>query len=96
MSHQNQPMVDYIFGVTHPHHWHSLNIQQNPDHYSIMRRFGSNATTLLQEKFGAGVYFNPYVEIDGMVSDLVGKSLQQLEKPAKKNFNNRCIDIFRS
>lgn len=60
-------MVDYIFGVTHPHHWHSLNIQQNPHHYSIMRRFGSNATTLLQDKVGAGVYFNPYVEVDGMV-----------------------------
>jgi translocator assembly and maintenance protein 41 len=60
-------MVDYIFGVTHPHHWHSLNIQQNPHHYSMMRRFGSNATTLLQDKVGAGVYFNPYVEVDGMV-----------------------------
>ena len=60
-------MVDFIFGVTHPHHWHSLNIQQNPHHYSVVRRFGSNFTTLLQEKVGAGVYFNPYVEIDGMV-----------------------------
>ncbi|KAH8553362.1 mitochondrial matrix Mmp37-domain-containing protein [Umbelopsis sp. PMI_123] len=64
---KNQPMVDFIFGVTHPHHWHSLNIQQNPHHYSAVRRFGSNFTTLVQDKIGAGVYFNPYVEIDGMV-----------------------------
>jgi translocator assembly and maintenance protein 41 len=62
-------MVDYIFGVTHPHHWHSLNIQQNPHHYSMVQRFGSNATALLQENFGAGVYFNPYVEVNGMVSE---------------------------
>jgi hypothetical protein len=61
-------MVDYIFGVTHPHHWHSLNIQQNPHHYSVVKRFGSNVTTLLQEKVGAGVYFNPYVEVNGVVS----------------------------
>ncbi|KAJ2956262.1 hypothetical protein NQZ79_g7856 [Umbelopsis isabellina] len=64
---KNQPMVDFIFGVTHPHHWHSLNIQQNPHHYSVVRRFGSNVTTLLQEKVGAGVYFNPYVEVNGMM-----------------------------
>ncbi|GAB5589114.1 Mitochondrial translocator assembly and maintenance protein 41 [Umbelopsis nana] len=64
---KTQPMVDYIFGVTHPHHWHSLNIQQNPHHYSMVQRFGSNATALLQENFGAGVYFNPYVEVNGMM-----------------------------
>jgi translocator assembly and maintenance protein 41 len=76
-------MVDFIFGVTHPHHWHSLNIQQNPHHYSAVRRFGSNFTTLVQDKIGAGVYFNPYVEIDGMVranlADLCMKSMVRRE-----------------
>ncbi|KAI8081981.1 mitochondrial matrix Mmp37 [Gilbertella persicaria] len=59
-------MVDFIFGVSHPGHWHDLNIQQNPHHYSGMRRLGSSAVSFLQEKVGAGVYFNPYVEVNGM------------------------------
>jgi translocator assembly and maintenance protein 41 len=59
-------MVDFIFGVSHPGHWHDLNIQQNPHHYSSIRTLGSGAVSLLQEKVGAGVYFNPYVQINGM------------------------------
>jgi translocator assembly and maintenance protein 41 len=61
-------MVDFIFGVSHPDHWHALNMQQNPHHYSGIRRLGSGAVTMLQEKVGAGIYFNPYVTINGMVS----------------------------
>ncbi|KAI8375356.1 mitochondrial matrix Mmp37-domain-containing protein [Choanephora cucurbitarum] len=63
---KKKPMVDFIFGVSHPGHWHDLNIQQNPHHYSGLRRLGSGAISLLQEKVGAGVYFNPYVEVNGM------------------------------
>lgn len=59
-------MVDFIFGVSHPGHWHDLNMQQNPHHYSSIRMLGSGAVSLLQEKVGAGVYFNPYVEVNGM------------------------------
>jgi translocator assembly and maintenance protein 41 len=59
-------MVDFIFGVSHPEHWHSINIQQNPHHYSGLRFLGSGAVSLVQEKVGAGVYFNPYVTINGM------------------------------
>ncbi|CAO3657550.1 unnamed protein product [Mucor hiemalis] len=63
---KNKPMVDFIFGVSHPGHWHDLNMQQNPHHYSSIRMLGSGAVSLLQEKVGAGVYFNPYVEVNGM------------------------------
>ncbi|KAG2197992.1 hypothetical protein INT47_004959, partial [Mucor saturninus] len=63
---KKKPMVDFIFGVSHPGHWHALNIQQNPHHYSSVRWLGSGAVTLLQEKIGAGVYFNPYVQVNGM------------------------------
>lgn len=59
-------MVDFIFGVSHPEHWHSINLQQNPHHYSGMRFLGSGAISLLQEKMGAGIYFNPYVQINGI------------------------------
>ncbi|KAG0169410.1 Mitochondrial translocator assembly and maintenance protein 41 [Apophysomyces sp. BC1015] len=67
-GYQNQkPMLDFIFGVQHPGHWHALNIQQNPHHYSALKRLGSSAITALQQNIGAGIYFNPYVEIDGMM-----------------------------
>lgn len=32
-----------------------------------MRFLGSGAISYLQDSFGAGVYFNPYVEVNGMV-----------------------------
>ncbi|KAG0197317.1 Mitochondrial translocator assembly and maintenance protein 41 [Mortierella sp. GBA30] len=63
---KKKPMVDFIFGVSHPQHWHSLNIQANPHHYSMLGRLGSKAVATAQERFGAGVYFNPFVEINGM------------------------------
>jgi Phosphatidate cytidylyltransferase, mitochondrial len=61
-------MVDFIFGVSHTQHWHDLNLSQHPHHYSGMRYMGSGAISWLQDKSGAGVYFNPYVEMDGLVN----------------------------
>lgn len=58
--------TDLIFGVTYPEHWHSINMKYNPDHYSSLRYFGSGAVSKFQE-VGAGVYFNPFVEIDGQL-----------------------------
>lgn len=56
--------TDLIFGVTYPDHWHSINMKYNPDHYSTLRYFGSDVVSKVQE-IGAGVYFNPFVEIEG-------------------------------
>ncbi|SAM00576.1 hypothetical protein [Absidia glauca] len=64
---KKKPMMDFIFGVSHPGHWHALNMQQNPHHYSGLRMLGSNTVSKLQDNVGAGVYFNPYVEINGIV-----------------------------
>jgi translocator assembly and maintenance protein 41 len=60
-------MVDFIFAVSHPQHWHSLNLQANPHHYSFLGRLGSKVVSTVQDRYGAGVYFNPYVEVNGMV-----------------------------
>ncbi|KAG0288029.1 Mitochondrial translocator assembly and maintenance protein 41 [Linnemannia gamsii] len=38
----------------------------NPHHYSMLGKFGSKAIATTQERFGAGVYFNPFVEVNGM------------------------------
>lgn len=62
----SKPQIDMIFGVTHTEHWHSLNLKQNSHHYSGLRWLGSGAISFVQDQLGAGLYFNPYVEMDGM------------------------------
>ncbi|KAI5797684.1 mitochondrial matrix Mmp37 [Geopyxis carbonaria] len=62
-----RPMIDLIFGVTYTQHWHSLNMQQHSSHYSIIRQLGSGVVSNVQDKFGAGVYYNTYVDINGIL-----------------------------
>ncbi|EGG09083.1 uncharacterized protein MELLADRAFT_47559 [Melampsora larici-populina 98AG31] len=61
------PMLDFVFAVSHPSHWHSINLQQNPKHYSLpLRWLGSAPISWLQEKGpGAGVWFNVENEVNG-------------------------------
>ncbi|KAJ3180662.1 Mitochondrial translocator assembly and maintenance protein 41 [Geranomyces variabilis] len=63
---KDAPMVDFLFGVTHPEHWHSLNIRQNRHHYSALAYLGSKVVSNVQETMGAGLYFNPDVEVAGV------------------------------
>lgn len=58
-------MIDFIFGVSYSQHWHSLNLHQHRDHYSALGSLGSYAVSRVQDKWGAGVYFNPYVQVNG-------------------------------
>ena len=58
-------MIDFIFGVSFSQHWHSLNLQEHKDHYSSLGYLGSYAVSKIQDSLGAGVYFNPYVTING-------------------------------
>jgi mitochondrial translocator assembly and maintenance protein 41 len=60
-----QKMIDFIFGVSYSQHWHSLNLQQHRDHYSGLGSLGSYAVSRVQDAFGAGVYFNPYITVNG-------------------------------
>ncbi|POS85185.1 hypothetical protein EPUL_003760, partial [Erysiphe pulchra] len=60
-------MIDFVFGVSHTQHWHSLNLTQHRDHYSALGSLGSGAVSMVQDKFGAGVYFNPYVSVNGIM-----------------------------
>ncbi|KAG9228493.1 mitochondrial matrix Mmp37-domain-containing protein [Amylocarpus encephaloides] len=61
----NPKMIDFIFGVSYTQHWHSLNLHEHRDHYSALGSLGSGAVSAVQDKWGAGVYFNPYVTING-------------------------------
>lgn len=62
----NPKMIDFIFGVTHTQHWHSINMKQHRNHYSGIASLGSGAVSHVQN-WGAGVYFNPFVEVNGML-----------------------------
>lgn len=59
-------MIDFIFGVSHTQHWHSINMKQHRDHYSGIASLGSGLVSRVQD-WGAGVYFNPFIEMNGML-----------------------------
>ncbi|GAA5937928.1 putative phosphatidate cytidylyltransferase [Sporobolomyces koalae] len=63
----DKPLLDFVFAVSHPSHWHAINMQQHPEHYSgLMRLLGSNVVSWLQEKgLGAEVWFNVEVDVNG-------------------------------
>lgn len=58
-------MIDFIFGVSYTQHWHSLNLQQHRDHYSAVGSLGSSFVSRIQDNWGAGLYFNPYITVNG-------------------------------
>ena len=62
---QGGKIIDFIFGVSYTQHWHSLNLHQHRDHYSFLGSLGSGLVSWVQDKWGAGVYFNPYVTVNG-------------------------------
>jgi translocator assembly and maintenance protein 41 len=73
-------MIDFIFGVSHTQHWHSLNMRQHRDHYSSLATLGSGAVSYVQDKMGAGVYFNPYVIVNGILIKYGVVQMNTLEK----------------
>lgn len=60
-------IIDFIFGVSFTQHWHSLNITQHRDHYSFLGSLGSGVVSKVQDGFGAGAYFNPYITVNGLM-----------------------------
>ncbi|KAK8127802.1 hypothetical protein PG984_008910 [Apiospora sp. TS-2023a] len=73
-------MIDFIFGVTHTQHFHSLNMNQHRDHYSSLASLGSGAVSFVQDRMGAGVYFNTHVTVDGLLIKYGVVSLETLKK----------------
>jgi len=78
-------MIDFIFGVSYTQHWHSLNLQQHRDHYSALGSLGSGAVSAVQDKWGAGVYFNP-----SRFSEMIHESVSQ----TKSTFYQLCERLF--
>ncbi|KAI0755010.1 Mmp37-domain-containing protein [Daedaleopsis nitida] len=60
------PMLDFLFAVTHPHHWHSINMNQFPGHYPLgVRMLGSSFVARVEE-ISPGVWFNSMVTMNGV------------------------------
>ncbi|KIJ61099.1 hypothetical protein HYDPIDRAFT_177171 [Hydnomerulius pinastri MD-312] len=51
----DRPMLDFVFAVTHPDHWHSINMHQYPGHYPLHAR-----------EVGPGLWFNTFVPMHGV------------------------------
>lgn len=67
---QKKPMLDFIFAVSHPEHWHSINLAQNPSHYALhSRMLGSDFIGRVQNWGPAAVWFNPFVPVSGVVRE---------------------------
>ncbi|EME83428.1 uncharacterized protein MYCFIDRAFT_164608 [Pseudocercospora fijiensis CIRAD86] len=62
-------IIDFIFGVSHTQHWHSLNLMQHPKHYSALRYIPNSSAVVswMQDKWGAGMYYNPYITVNGIM-----------------------------
>lgn len=75
-------IIDFIFGVTHTQHWHSLNLMQHPTHYSGVRYLPYNSACIsrIQDSWGAGVYFNPYITVNGTMIKYGVVNLDTLSK----------------
>ncbi|KAF1833764.1 mitochondrial matrix Mmp37 [Decorospora gaudefroyi] len=58
-------MIDFILTPRFSQHFHSLNLREHRDHYSLLGSLGSAVVSHVQEKYGAGAYFNPYVIVNG-------------------------------
>ena len=58
-------MIDFIFGVSFSEQWHELNLQQHRDHYGGLGNLGTFAVAQCQDAFGAGVYFHPFITVNG-------------------------------
>ncbi|XP_073500602.1 phosphatidate cytidylyltransferase, mitochondrial [Phyllobates terribilis] len=60
-------MVDFVFAVEDPVTWHTMNLMQNRSHYSVLKYLGPKKISNIQNKYGAGVYYNTLVPCDGKV-----------------------------
>jgi translocator assembly and maintenance protein 41 len=58
-------MIDFVLVPRFSQHFHSLNLRNHRDHYSFLGSLGSGVVSHVQDRYGAGVYFNPYITVDG-------------------------------
>lgn len=73
-------MIDFVFTPRFSQHFHSLNLREHPDHYSFLGKLGSGVVSHVQDRYGAGVYFNPYITVDGTMIKYAVANLETLHR----------------
>jgi translocator assembly and maintenance protein 41 len=58
-------MIDFILTPRFSQHFHSLNLREHRDHYSFLGSLGSGVVSHVQDRYGAGAYFNTYITVNG-------------------------------
>ena len=58
-------MLDFVFVLEDALQWHEQNLQRHPSHYSFVKSLGVNAVVYLQDRYGAGLYYNTLVPMEG-------------------------------
>lgn len=82
-SKSGKKMIDLVIAVTHPQHWHGMNMTQNKKHYStISRLMGSIGVGYIQN-IGAGLWYNPYIKIE-----------DEIVKYGVMDINTLCQDLL--
>lgn len=106
---KDKPQIDLIIAVNDPVEFHRRNMRENSSHYSSMKYLGPNIVSNFQN-IGAGLYFNPFTEINGhqvkygivstrkVLSDLQNWDsfyiAGRLQKPVKILKNDPTIERF--
>lgn len=73
-------MIDFIIATRFTQHFHSLNLSKHKNHYSFLGHLGSAVVSRVQDNYGAGVYFNPYIDINGTLIKYGVVNLQTLQR----------------
>lgn len=60
-------MIDFVFAVDNAELWHKENLSRNKDHYSALAFGGPKFVANIQNNYGAYIYYNPFVSIEGQV-----------------------------
>lgn len=58
------PMIDLVFAVKNAEKWHEENLKMNPTHYTFDIPLSTKKITFVQEKIGAGMWYNTYLPIN--------------------------------
>lgn len=61
-------MLDFVIAVDDPVTWHTMNLLQNRKHYSILKLLGPTTVSSIQHNYGASIYYNTLVPVDGRVN----------------------------
>ena len=107
---KSKNMLDFILVVDDPQAWHKENLKLNKSHYSFLARLGPKYISIIQENYGAGIYFNTLVPFedrlikygviskDRLVTDLLEWNTLyvsgRLHKPVKLIVLPKCQDVL--